>query len=194
MSDAAAMRAALDLYFLPSRLRLQRLAPIPGEVHELLLVAIGDEVATRSMTRTLDRSPDTLQRAARFFNEEILLDPQSDSYRVFGLRPDAPQDALRRNMSLLAKMLHPDHGLHPLSHHYAARINLAWEDVKTPDRRVEYDQRPAVADASEFGSLAVHGETGSKQEIDPKRGRRIGHLTMKARFVDWLRCRAFGKS
>ncbi|MBY0227574.1 MAG: DnaJ domain-containing protein [Hyphomicrobium sp.] len=195
MSDAAAMRAALDLYLLPSHLRLQRRAPIPGDVHELLLVATGDEATTRSMAQTLERSPDTLQRAARFFIEEILLDPQSNSYRVFGLEPDAPQDELRRNMYLLAKLLHPDYGLHPLSQHYAARINLAWNDLKTPDRRAEYDERNKKDGYSEAGFMASHGGSRSRQKAGSTHGpHHLRQPNVKTRFVDWLRRRAFGRS
>jgi curved DNA-binding protein CbpA len=161
----------------------------------LLLVATGDEATTRSMAQTLERSPDTLQRAARFFIEEILLDPQSSSYRVFGLEPDAPQDELRRNMYLLAKLLHPDYGLHPLSHHYAARINLAWDDLKTPDRRVEYDERHKRDRYSEAGSMASHGDSRSRQKTGSTHGNHsLRQPNVKTRFVDWLRRRAFGRS
>ena len=82
-----------------------------------------------------------MRNAAAFFIEQILLAPGADSYRVLGGNAQASNSDLRRNMALLLRWLHPD-----MEHNgtgdrsvFAARITLAWEDLKTAERRAAYD-------------------------------------------------------
>ena len=140
MNHATALGAAIGLLHMPSRVRLVRAAPLPVGVLELLRIAAGDEEAIREATEFAGRSRDVICEAVRFFIEQILLAPDADSYRVLGASPEATSAELRRNMALLLRWLHPD--LDPCAERsiFATRVTLAWNDLKTLDRRAAYDQ------------------------------------------------------
>src|SRR6187399_1722210 len=108
MGDEAALRIALDLLHVPSRVRVLRANPLPPGVPFLLRIATGDREAVEDAIKLADRSEDVVREAAAFFIEQILLCPEADSYRLLGATPDATSSELRRNMALLIKWLHPD--------------------------------------------------------------------------------------
>ena len=85
------------------------------------------------------RAEPFVTEAAAFFVEQILLDPDADSYRVLGSVPSSSSADLRRNMALLVRWLHPDVAKGADRSRYVARVTYAWDDVKTPDRRSSYD-------------------------------------------------------
>ncbi len=137
-----ALRAAIDLVNVPSRTRTARSEPLPAGVQTLLLIAAGEEtVEIVSAVAATARSRDVIERAAGFFIEQILLAPDADSYRVLGVTPDADNAELRRNMALLMRWLHPDLDLKGERSTYAHRVTLAWNDLKTAERRLAYDAR-----------------------------------------------------
>ena len=140
-ADADALRAAIELLHLPSRVRSLRSAPLPRGVPLLLGIVAGDRDAERDAARMVDRSQDVVRRAATFFVEQILLSPDADSYRVLGAGPQATSEELRRNMALLMRWLHPDMDRRDELSVFVSRVTLAWEDVKTPQRRAAYDSK-----------------------------------------------------
>jgi hypothetical protein len=140
MNHGTALGVAIDLLRMPSRVRFVRGAPLPVGVPDLLRIAAGDEEAIREATAFVGRPRDLIREAVRFFIEQILLSPDADSYRVLGATPEATSPELRRNMALLLRWLHPD--LDPCAERsiFATRVTLAWNDLKTLDRRAAYDQ------------------------------------------------------
>ena len=142
-NDAAALRVAIDLLHMPSRVRLARAAPLPSGVVMLLRVATGDEEALAEAARMTGRSPELMSRSAAFFIEQLMLCPEADSYRVLGVSPRAAMSELRRNMALLLTWLHPDLGRHANRTALVQRVTRAWDDLKTPERRQHYDARRA---------------------------------------------------
>lgn len=140
MGDGAALRVALDLLHVPSRVRLLRADPLPHGVLLLLRIAAGDREAERQAAKIADRSEDVVREAAAFFIEQILLCPETDSYRVLGASPDASSSELRRNMALLIKWLHPDMDRPGEQSVFVHRVTMAWDDLKTPERRAAYDR------------------------------------------------------
>jgi len=139
MHDTTALRIAMDLMQVPSRARSLRSAPLPEGIPILLQVAAGNEEVTREAACAMDRSADAVRSAAVFFIEQILLSPEADSYRVLGAGPGATNSELRRNMSQLLKRFHPDADRSGYRSSFAARVTLAWQDLKTPARRAAYD-------------------------------------------------------
>jgi hypothetical protein len=147
MDDASALRLAIDLLSVPSRVRLARSNPLPPGVPFLLEIAAGEESARSAAAELTSRSTRVVTDAATFFIEQILLAPEADSYRVLGATRTTSSAELRRNMALLLRWLHPDmHGDHSL---YAARVTRAWNDLKTPERRAAYDEGSAGVSAKE---------------------------------------------
>jgi len=142
---ADAIAAALAMLRDPQLARLAQRAPLPKGMTMLLEVAAGEAAALASAHSITSRSEATLQRAAGFFIEQVLLNRQSDNYRVLGSSPNAPSADLRRHMALLLKWLHPD--LFQSSGDdkafnrsaYVSLVTEAWEALKTPGRRASYD-------------------------------------------------------
>jgi len=110
----------------------------------LLEVAAGDVAALKRACQKTGRSESSLREAAGFFIEQVLLARNTDSYRVLGARTDTPSGDVRRHMALLLKWLHPDVAARNETQSidrsvFANRITLAWEDLKTKERRKAYD-------------------------------------------------------
>src|SRR6201999_2352365 len=103
-----AVRTAIDLIHVPSRVRIARSEPLPSGVHTLLSIAAGEQMEMSAAMASTGRSRDVIQDAAAFFIEQILLHPTADSYRVLGASSEATAAELRRNMALLMRWLHPD--------------------------------------------------------------------------------------
>jgi hypothetical protein len=140
MQDAMALRTAIDVMHIPSRVRIARSEPLPAGVHLLLCIAAGEEAAQSTAIASTGRSGDVIQKAAGFFIEQILLCPNSDSYRVLGATCEATNAELRRNMALLMRWLHPDMDPEGRRSMFASRVTRAWNDLKTAERRATYDQ------------------------------------------------------
>ena len=138
--NGEALRLAIDLLHIPSRVRQARMDPLPEGVAFLLCIAAGDSTAMREATRTTDRPTEAIRDAATFFIEQILLAAQSDSYRVLGTSPNATQSELRHNMALLIRWLHPDSARDGPQSVFVNRVTRAWDDLKTPERRAAYDR------------------------------------------------------
>jgi hypothetical protein len=135
-----ALRAAIELFHLPSRVRTRRDEPLPLGVDLLLRIAAGDVEAEATAITATGCSRDMIRQAAIFFIEQVLLCPNSDSYRVLGADSRASNGELRRNMALLIKLLHPDKDPQGQRSVFASRVNQAWNDLKTPERRATYDE------------------------------------------------------
>ncbi len=157
MAGRTALRLAIDLLRAPSRVQFIKSEPLPEGVELLLRIAAGGAEAARSAAVTARRSPVTVRRAATFFIEQILFAPNADSYRVLGADAAASADELRRNAALLFKWLHAERDANGARAAFASRLTVAWNDLKTPERRVAYDaQCRAAADPARrkttFGS------------------------------------------
>lgn len=168
-AQAAAVRAALDLMHIPSRVRHMRMVALPDDVGFLLRIAAGDEMAEAEAVDLVSRPLDEIRRAAAFFIEQILLAPESDSYRVLGSSPHASNAEIRRNMALLMRWLHPDRNVEGQQGMFAGRVTSAWDDLKTTDRRLAYDERLS---ASKMPSSRRKGSRRATSTKPPSRGRK----------------------
>ena len=141
MGEATALKLAIDLLHVPSRVRPMRSATLPGDMLTLLEIAAGNADVTRQASEATGRTQDVVRNAAAFFIEQLLLAPGADSYRVLGGTAQTSSSDLRRNMALLLRWLHPDmeHNGSGDRSGFAGRITLAWEDLKTAERRAAYD-------------------------------------------------------
>jgi DnaJ-class molecular chaperone len=104
-----------------------------------LRIASGDTEAIDSIAASTERPPSTIQEAAEFYIEQVLLDPASDHYRILGAGPDAPTATLRRHMALLLTWLHPDRNPSGERAVFVARITEAWDTLRNVDKRKAYD-------------------------------------------------------
>jgi DnaJ domain len=141
MREAMALRSAIDLMHVPSRVRIARSEPLPSGLDKLLGIAAGEQTEISAAMASTGRSCDVVKDAAAFFIEQILLHPNADSYRVLGASSDATTAELRRNMALLMRWLHPDADPQGRRSMFASRVTLAWNDLKTAERRAAYDRQ-----------------------------------------------------
>jgi curved DNA-binding protein CbpA len=67
------------------------------------------------------------------------MDADMNYYRILQVQPDAPPEVIRHNYTILLQKLriHPDLGGNNTD---AALINVAYETLRHPDKRAEYDQ------------------------------------------------------
>ncbi len=141
MPDGDALRIAIDLLHVPSRVRSLRLEPLPQGVPLLLQIAAEDAAAIDRGVKITDRPRDVVREAAEFFIEQVLLWQGADSYRVLGASQQSGVADLRSNMANLVKWLHPDSGPHGQQSVFVKRVTMAWDDLKTPERRAAYDDQ-----------------------------------------------------
>jgi len=140
MSNLMALKIAIDLMHVPSRVRFIRAEPLPDDVVLLLRIAARDEEAECFAAALMDRPRTVVREAATFYIEQILFAPGSDSYRVLGAQPQADLAELRRNLALLMKWLHPDTDPRSQRSVFVGKVTAAWNDLKTPQRRAAYDK------------------------------------------------------
>lgn len=141
--EAPALRAAVELTLMPSRTRSLRDGPLPEGVTLLLRIAAGDEAAENEAMAISERPRKMVRESAAFFIEQMLLHPEADSYRVLGAKPNAPAAELRQNMALLMRWLHPDSNREETRGVFVNRVNRAWDDLKSVERRQAYDRNLA---------------------------------------------------
>jgi len=146
MSAPPAIKVAIDLVQVPSRVRRQQSRLLPDGIVMVLRIAAGDEAAQWEACQAVSRPPALVCRAAAFFIEQILFCPHADSYRVLGASRNATADELRRNMALILKWCHPDRDWVGDRSIFAARVTQAWENLKTPERRAAYDKESRAHD------------------------------------------------
>jgi hypothetical protein len=141
MDRLAALRQAINLMQMPSGIRHARTEPLAAGTELLLRVAAEDSDAMQQAAGLLGREPAFVREAAMFYIEQILMAPGVDSYRALGTAPGATTVELRRNMALLVRCLHPDVAEDDPRRIFALRVNKAWQDLKTAERRADYDRQ-----------------------------------------------------
>lgn len=151
MKQLEALREAIALRQVPSRVRTMRGAALPDGVALVLRIAVNDGDAVSAATEATGRDAPFLREAAEFFIEQILLAPEADSYRILGGTRDATAAELRRNMALLLRWVHPDVAATQERRSAAARITAAWEALKTAERRSDYDRELPAATVTPAG-------------------------------------------
>ena len=156
--------AALDISHNPATVRLAQRATLPAGLTLLLRIAAGDSEAIASATEKTGRTERRLREAAGFFIEQVLLHPDSSSYRVLGGGVETPTAELRRNMALLLSWLHPDVAAHNNIDAaeidrsvFAGRVTQAWENLKTEERRARYNATMPVRKKSPRRNVSPRG-------------------------------------
>lgn len=139
-----ALHWALALLQAPGERHALRRRPLPAGIERLLLIAGGEapDVLAQAVAETQE-PPARLIDAARFYAREVLFHPQADAYRTLGANPDADAGTLKRHHRLLQHWLHPDRVREAEDAVFAARINQAWNRLRTPALRAAYDAEQA---------------------------------------------------
>lgn len=143
--DGDALEVALALMQMPSMRIHLRQRPLPAGVDEVVALAAGlSEPMEQAALRT-GELPERLQEAARFYVCEVMLFPGADAYRMLGVSPGAGKVRIRQHFLHLQLWLHPDRNGDDWESVFAARINGAWNQLRTPARRKAYNLQLASA-------------------------------------------------
>jgi hypothetical protein len=163
MAESSALHAALALLQDPGSVRKYHRAELPSGIRVMLAIVGGNEDAIQQAQQYTGQSRAALQEAAAFFVEQVLLDHDSDSYRVLGGTQSSSYGDLRQNMALLMRWLHPDlqgQGNHAAIDRevFSSRVTWAWEDLKTEERRRAYDRKhpPAARAPGRVAREPIH--------------------------------------
>ena len=153
-----ALEWALALLRAPSERHALRERPLPGGMDRLLGLAAGvTSQASADAARALGESEAILRDAARFYAREVLFFPQANAYRVLGLEQSADSGQIKAHHRLLQQWLHPDRARSEDDSVFSARVNSAWNHLRTEERRQVYDlacreqRAPEVFDSSGAG-------------------------------------------
>jgi hypothetical protein len=189
--DLSALQQAIAVAVSPGLVRTAVLRPLPRGMDMVLEVAAGDPATVARLALVTGRTPQFLSNAAGFFVEQVLFDLDNDSYRVLGCGRDASPQKLRQHMALLMRWLHPDVASAENNSGrtvFASRVLQAWEDVKSPERRLAYDAT-LLAKKSEQQSRKPRHKSKGKRTSD-QHGARVRHFAPikvnKVRLVDRL--------
>lgn len=136
-----ALDLALAMFREPARVAELRERGLSPDLGQVIRIAAGETAAVAAAIERCSESEDTLKEAGVFFLQQVLFAHGADSYRTLGVEPNAPQEQLREHYRWLMKWLHPDRNQDGWEAVYADRVNAAWQDLKTPDRRAEYDRK-----------------------------------------------------
>lgn len=161
-AKGSALEWALALLRAPGERHALRQKQLPAGIDRLLGVAAGAMPdALDEATRTYGEPEARVREAAQFYAREVLFFPQADAYRVLGVGSDASAEQIKAHHRLLQHWLHPDRLQSDDDAIFAARVNSAWNRLRSPDRRQAYDEArrqnrpPEVFDSS--GALrSVH--------------------------------------
>ena len=173
-ANGDALEWALALLRAPGERHALRQKPLPDRVDRLLGVAAGVLPKERAeAARAFNESEARICEAARFYAREILFFPQADAYRVLGAEADADDAQLKAHHRLLQHWLHPDRLDNEDDAVFAARVNVAWNRIRNPERRRAYDEtlgQDRIAASFEGGSTP-HAVRAWATDVQPLPGR-----------------------
>jgi curved DNA-binding protein CbpA len=160
-AKGSALEWALALLRAPVERQGLRQRPLPADGMDVLLgIAAGtmpDQLVEQAW-RFGESEADVLE-AARFYAREVLFHPQADAYRTLGVAPDASAQRIKAHYRLLQHWLHPDRARSEDDALFATRVNGAWNQLRTPERRQAYDEalRQAAGPVTTDGAVAPVG-------------------------------------
>ena len=149
-----ALDQALAFWRAPALLANARHRPLPDDVLDVVRIAAGDSNAAEQGAAATGTDPGELTEASAFYLQQLLFAPGTDSYRVLGVNPGTPDARIKEHYRWLVRWLHPDRNPDEWEALYADRVNRAWQDLRTPDKRAAYD-----AKRDDFGPLAPESAT-----------------------------------
>jgi hypothetical protein len=143
-----ALHHALEMAARPGLAPIMRQRALPSDVLIVIRIAAGDDETLEAAGRWTGRQEGVLREAAAIYLQQALFTKDADAYRILGVAADAPQDLIGQHMRWLMKWLHPDRERSDWEAAFAQRISSAWDSLKTPQRRAQYDARLGINRAS----------------------------------------------
>jgi len=143
MGLSSALLLAVELAERPTLSAVMRQQPLPPDVLTLIKIAGGADEVGAEAARRVRRNPLFVRDASILYLQTVVLSPHADAYRTLGARPESSQAELREHLRWLMKWLHPDRAKSEWESAFAERVLAAWDSLKSPDRRADYDSKRA---------------------------------------------------
>lgn len=149
--------------------------PLPAGALDLIRVAAEDRTLADELARRHGTEARRIEDAALHFVHAVMFHPDSDHFRVLGVRPDVDEETLKLHFRWLQKWLHPDRDPDGWSSAYAERVNVAWAQLRRAERRAEYRER-LREDWRPGGAVPTSGPVATVVDHPPEYGRSPGPL------------------
>jgi hypothetical protein len=169
VAELEALDVALRMAKQPVIVREARRSQLPNGVSHVLELAIGDHKALKVAAQHKELTDQQLREAAEFFVEQVLFYHRANSYRIFGVEPNAPSQEIRHHMALIMRWLHPDIAVSSTDEGmvdrsiFITRATQAWEDLKSEKRRRKYDKTLRANETPIRGRRNVRPHQGQRQ-------------------------------
>ncbi|MDD3651623.1 DnaJ domain-containing protein [Immundisolibacter sp.] len=138
-SSYQALELALALSRAPALAAQLRQRPLPPDVLALIRIAAADDATLAEAAAASGEAPQRIAEAAVLFLQQALFAAGADSYRLLGVPATASQELIKLHHRWLVRWLHPDRQTDDWQAAYMNRVNRAWQDLRTPERRYQYD-------------------------------------------------------
>ena len=137
---------ALALARAPAERMVLRQRPLPEGIDALLQIAAGHrgEALSSAVARSGESEQDLVE-AVRFYLREVLFHSNADAYRLLGLERSATTAEIKSHHRWLQQWLHPDRHTSDWDAIFAGRVNAAWNELRSQERRQTYDAEHASA-------------------------------------------------
>lgn len=145
-----ALHHALQLLRTPSGARPGPHERLPEGMLLLIRIVAGDEAALSEARQRSEEAGAVVREAAAFYIQQVMFVSGSNSYRLLGVDADAPDERIKEHYRWLVRWLHPDRNPDEWEVIYADRVNRAWQDMRTPERRQRFDEARAGEAASAY--------------------------------------------
>lgn len=136
-----ALEQALALLRTPLLRQSFSARPLPDDTGQLVQMASGSSALVAEAAQRTGETESTVLEAARFYLQEVMFFQAADAYRVLGVARNADYQQIKSNYRLLQRWLHPDRDDGDGMSVHAARVNQAWAELRSPERRSAYDAR-----------------------------------------------------
>jgi hypothetical protein len=161
-----ALLQALALLRVPRGARPRPEDQLPEGVEVLVRIAGGDAQTLALAAKSTREAEATVREAAVFYIQQVMFATGSGSYRVLGLDPGASEEQLKSHHRWLTRWLHPDRNRDEWEAVFSERVNRAWQDLRTSERRQRYDQSRAGSVAAAPLSAGRKNAAGSARHLD----------------------------
>lgn len=170
-----ALEQALALLRTPLLRQSFSARPLPDDTAQLVQMASGSSVLVAEAAQRTGETESTVLEAARFYLQEVMFFQGADAYRVLGVARDADDQRIKSNYRLLQRWLHPDRDDGDGMSVHAARVNQAWAELRSPERRSAYDARlsqeqssiPAIVPIAPTRPRVVLPDWHADQDAEP---------------------------
>jgi hypothetical protein len=135
-----ALEVALALHQAPIQRFAVRDRPLPKNIGIAIQIASATQPQLEEAAAKFSETEETILAAVRFYLQQVLFEPGTDAYRIFGLADNASAQQIRQHHVWLQRWLHPDRRGENWEAALATKVNWAWQQLRNEASREEYER------------------------------------------------------